>query len=60
MMNEKNISSGTEEFLREAMVMVKLNHPCIVKLIGICRGPPLMLASIAMLKMYIEGSGGRF
>lgn len=45
-LNEQNMSSGKEEFLREAQVMVKLNHPCIVTLIGICQGPPLMLVCI--------------
>lgn len=42
-LNEQHMSSGKDEFLREAQVMVKLDHSCIVKLIGICQGPPLML-----------------
>lgn len=31
------------DFLREASVMIRLRHHCIVKLIGICKGPPLMM-----------------
>ena len=34
-----------QEFLREARVMSGLNHPCIVKLLGVCLGPPLILVS---------------
>ena len=36
---------GEQEFMREAKIMVTLNHPCIVKLIGVTRGKPLMLVS---------------
>ena len=32
-----------ENFLREALVMQHLEHPCIVQLLGVCQGPPLML-----------------
>lgn len=31
------------DFLREASVMIRLRHHCIVKLIGVCKGPPLMM-----------------
>ena len=34
---------GEQEFMREARIMVTLNHPCIVKLIGVTRGKPMML-----------------
>ncbi|CAB4029667.1 Tyrosine- kinase HTK16, partial [Paramuricea clavata] len=37
------ITQGEQEFLREAQVMSGLNHPCIVKLLGVCLGPPLIL-----------------
>jgi tyrosine-protein kinase len=30
-------------FLREASVMIKLRHPCIVKLIGVSKDPTLMM-----------------
>ena len=42
-LNEQHMTTGREGFLAEAQVMVLLDHPCIVKLIGICQGPPLML-----------------
>ncbi|XP_033227086.1 tyrosine-protein kinase Shark isoform X2 [Belonocnema kinseyi] len=32
-----------EEFLREARLMLTLNHHCIVKLIGFSEGPPLLM-----------------
>ncbi|XP_065202504.1 tyrosine-protein kinase Shark-like [Planococcus citri] len=35
--------SSRDEFLREAAVMMKLNHSCIVKFIGICTEPPNLL-----------------
>uniref|UniRef100_A0A182LYW1 Tyrosine-protein kinase n=1 Tax=Anopheles culicifacies TaxID=139723 RepID=A0A182LYW1_9DIPT len=31
------------DFLREASVMMRLRHNCIVRLIGICKGPPLIM-----------------
>ena len=34
---------GEQEFLREARVMSGLNHPCVVNLLGVCLGPPLIL-----------------
>ncbi|XP_055313985.1 tyrosine-protein kinase Shark isoform X3 [Sitodiplosis mosellana] len=46
------------EFLREASVMVKLSHHCIVKMIGISKGPPLMiiqeLVSLGSLLDYLK------
>lgn len=36
---------GEQEFMREAKIMVTLNHPCIVKLIGVSKGKPMMLVS---------------
>lgn len=36
-------TSQQNEFLREAKVMCSLNHGCIVRLLGICMGPPMML-----------------
>ena len=32
--------------MREARVMSGLNHPCVVKLLGVCLGPPLILVSV--------------
>ena len=36
---------GEQEFMREARIMITLNHPCIVRLIGVTRGKPMMLVS---------------
>lgn len=36
-------STNKSEFLREAHVMMSLNHECVIKLIGICEGPPLLM-----------------
>ena len=44
---------GEQEFMREAKIMVTLNHPCIVKLIGVSKGKPMMLVC-----MYVGGGGG--
>ena len=38
-----------QEFLREARIMSGLDHPCIVRLIGVCLGPPLILVSNHLL-----------
>lgn len=35
--------TNREEFLREAFVMMKLNHECIVKFIGICTEPNVLM-----------------
>ena len=39
---------GEQEFMREARIMITLNHPCIVRLIGVTRGKPMMLVSLLM------------
>ena len=39
------MSNCLQEFLREARIMSGLDHPCIVRLIGVCLGPPLILVS---------------
>jgi len=44
-LNPGHLSTGKEEFLGEANVMVQLDHPCIVKLIGVCQHPQLMLVN---------------
>ena len=36
-------NANREEFLREARLMMTLNHHCIVKLIGFSEGPPLLM-----------------
>ena len=42
-LNDNYINTGKESFLREAKVMALLDHPCIVKLIGVCMDSPLMM-----------------
>ncbi|XP_032240951.1 tyrosine-protein kinase HTK16 isoform X2 [Nematostella vectensis] len=42
-LHPEKIVHGEQEFLREARVMYGLDHPCIVRLIGVCLGPPLIL-----------------
>lgn len=42
-LRDGQMESNREEFLREARVMMKLEHPCIVQLIALCKGPPLMM-----------------
>ena len=37
---------GEQEFMREARIMITLNHPCIVRLIGVTRGKPMMLVGV--------------
>lgn len=33
-------------FVHEVNMMLGLAHPCIVKLIGVCLGPPLMMVGL--------------
>lgn len=42
-LHESHCRQNRQEFLREASVMIKLQHPCIVRLIGICKGPPSLM-----------------
>ncbi|GFT73185.1 tyrosine-protein kinase HTK16 [Nephila pilipes] len=42
-MRDEHVQSYREEFIREVEVMVGLDHPCVVKLLGVCLGPPLMM-----------------
>lgn len=42
-LHPEKIAHGEQEFLREARIMSGLDHPCIVRLIGVCLGPPLIL-----------------
>ena len=55
-LNEQYTESGKTQFLQEAEVMVRLDHPCIVSLVGVSEGPPIMLVCccfVAALKLYI-------
>ncbi|XP_012283848.1 tyrosine-protein kinase shark [Orussus abietinus] len=42
-LRESHTTATREEFLREARLMMTLNHHCIVKLIGFSEGPPLLM-----------------
>ena len=44
-LRDDQMESNRAEFLREASVMMKLAHPCIVQLLALCQGPPLMMVS---------------
>ncbi|XP_014214206.1 tyrosine-protein kinase shark [Copidosoma floridanum] len=43
MLRDTDNVATREEFLREARLMMTLNHHCIVKLIGFSEGPPLLM-----------------
>jgi tyrosine-protein kinase len=45
-LHQEHVAANRDEFLREAKVMIGLNHHCIVKLIGISKGPPLLMVSL--------------
>lgn len=42
-LHNEHLDRGKDNFISEAQVMMKLNHHCIVKLIGLSPGPPLMM-----------------
>ncbi|XP_012260350.2 tyrosine-protein kinase Shark isoform X1 [Athalia rosae] len=42
-LHESHSQATRIEFLREARVMMSLNHHCIVRLIGLSEGPPLLM-----------------
>lgn len=45
------IPTNREEFLREARLMMALNHHCIVRIIGLSEGPPLLMVSLQFLNL---------
>jgi tyrosine-protein kinase len=45
-LHEEHVEANRDEFLREAKVMIELNHHCVVRLIGVSKGPPLLMVSI--------------
>lgn len=42
-LHNEHLDRGKDNFIREAHLMMKLKHHCIVKLIGLSAGPPLMM-----------------
>ncbi|CAG9855427.1 unnamed protein product [Phyllotreta striolata] len=57
-LHNEQMETNRGAFLSEAQVMVKLNHHCIVKLIGLSLGPPLLmvqeLVPLGSILQYIE------
>lgn len=51
-MRDEQLQSCKEEFIREVEVMVGLNHTCVVKLLGVCLGPPLMMVTVFIHNFY--------
>ena len=47
MLRESHSDATRQEFLREARLMMTLNHHCIVRLIGFSEGPPLLMVNYA-------------
>lgn len=48
-MRDEQMQSCRDEFIREVEVMVGLDHQCVVKLLGVCLGPPLMMVCFKTL-----------
>ncbi|GLH05352.1 Tyrosine-protein kinase Shark [Gryllus bimaculatus] len=42
-LHQEHVDANRDEFLREAKVMMGLCHHCIVRLIGVSKGPPLLM-----------------
>ncbi|XP_069687001.1 tyrosine-protein kinase Shark [Periplaneta americana] len=42
-LHQEHVAANRDEFLREAKVMIGLNHHCVVRLIGVSKGPPLLM-----------------
>lgn len=42
-LQETHSEATKQEFLREARLMTSLDHHCVVKLIGLSEGPPLLM-----------------
>ncbi|PSN45883.1 Tyrosine-protein kinase HTK16 [Blattella germanica] len=42
-LHQEHVAANRDEFLQEAKVMIDLNHHCVVQLIGVSQGPPLLM-----------------
>lgn len=51
-LREEHISANREEFLREARLMMTLDHHCIVRLIGLSKGTTLLMVFIFAITYY--------
>jgi len=58
-LHQEHVAANRDEFLREAKVMIGLNHHCIVKLIGVSKGPPLLMVNLHIKEVPLgsESSG---
>jgi tyrosine-protein kinase len=45
-LHQEHVAANRDEFLQEAKVMIGLNHHCIVKLVGVSKGPPLLMVNL--------------
>nr|XP_023011700.1 tyrosine-protein kinase shark [Leptinotarsa decemlineata] len=59
-LHNEQMETNRDEFLSEAHLMMKLNHHCVVKLIGLSLGPPLLmvqeLVHLGSILQYIEAN----
>lgn len=54
-LHQEHVETNRDEFLREARVMMNLNHHCVVRLIGVSMGPPLlMVQELVKLRSMLE------
>lgn len=47
-LRSEQVEMNKAAFLSEAHIMLKLNHHCIVKLLGLCKGPNLLMVQELM------------
>jgi serine/threonine protein kinase len=55
-LHQEHVEANRDEFLREAKVMIGLNHHCIVRLIGVSKGPPLLMVSVQTKIFLLESA----
>lgn len=63
-LRDEHTRKNKQEFLREASVMIKLEHECIVRLYGISKGSTLMmiqeLVPMGSMLIYIQNNKSQF
>lgn len=63
MLHNEQVEANRGAFLSEAQVMIKLNHHCIVRLIGLSLGPPLLmvqeLVPLGSILQFIDNNRNR-
>jgi tyrosine-protein kinase len=53
-LHQEHVATNRDEFLREAKVMIGLNHHCVVRLIGVSTGPPLLMVGMHTKKILLS------